>query len=409
MKLFFILQDVIIIVLESQKNEIAQRVSKLPLKLKYDFVILNNDNDLGTAEALSLISERIKSDVLLISCDTITNVDFFPVLNQFRTENASCVALFCENNLENVSSVVIPGPKMKYKQERDLVGINSENNRLLFLASTTDYQDNLPLPGHLLRSYGKITMHSGLTDAHIYLVKRWVINYLAKSDKFSTIKGELLPFIIKKQLSRPSNPVNNMGFSEINFDSNDIFDHVKQNELDQKILETNLNNFGRLKRSNNSELIRCFAHIAPTSSFCIRVNTILNYCIVNKSIFSVFQSLCGSNNAALISRNATVKSTQMSDCAIAENTTISEKTSLKSSIFGTNCLIDQKTRISDSVIMNNVTVEERVVIENSIVCNHATIKKGSILKNCLVGHNFIVQENTVKEKAHLTGEGFMEI
>jgi translation initiation factor eIF-2B subunit gamma len=50
-----------------------------------------------------------------------------------------------------------------------------------------------------------------------------------------------------------------------------------------------------------------------------------------------------------------------------------------------------------------------VVIENCIICDKAVIKKGSILKNCLVGFNFIVHEDTTKDKAHLTSEGFMEI
>lgn len=328
--------------------------------------------------------------------------------------DASCVAIFNNNNsgIES-SSVVVPGPKSKYKYEKDLVGINSENNRLLFLASTTDFQDNFSLPGHLLRSHGKIVIHSELNDTHIYLLKKWIVNYLAKrSDRFSTIKGELLPFIIKKQLSRPVNSTN-AGFSEVNFDSNDIFEHVKQNELDQKVLETNLNNFSRVKRSHDSELIRCFAYVAPTDSFCIRVNTILNYCTVNRNISSLFESICkdlaNSSNIQLISKNANIKSTQINDCAVAENTLISEKTSIKSSIFGINCNVGQKTKISDSMIMNNVIIEERVVLENSIICDKAKIGSGSILKNCLVGHNYVVAENTIKENAHLTGEGFMEI
>lgn len=54
-------------------------------------------------------------------------------------------------------------------------------------------------------------------------------------------------------------------------------------------------------------------------------------------------------------------------------------------------------------------VSFRVVIENCIICDKAVIKKGSVLKNCLVGFNFIVEEGTTKDKAHLTGEGFMEI
>lgn len=47
-----------------------------------------------------------------------------------------------------------------------------------------------------------MTIHSRLVDAHIYLIKRWVINFLCHNEGFSTIKGELLPYIIRKQLSK---------------------------------------------------------------------------------------------------------------------------------------------------------------------------------------------------------------
>lgn len=119
----------------------------------------------------------------------------------FRKNDASIVSLFINNASEN--SIIIPGPKYKHKQERDLAGINPKNDRLLFLASTSDFEKKVSLPGHLIRSHGKINIHSGLTDAHIYLVKKWVVDFLSQNEKFSTIKGELLPWIIKKQMSRP--------------------------------------------------------------------------------------------------------------------------------------------------------------------------------------------------------------
>lgn len=345
--------EAFIIVLESQKNEIAQRVDKLPLMLKSNFITISSDSDYGTADALRSISDKIKSDVLLISCDIITTVDLFPVLNMFRKNDASIVSLFINGSADN--SIIIPGPKAKHKQERDLVGINSENDQLLFLASTSDFEEFMALPAHLLRSHGKISIHSGLVDSHIYLVKKWIVDYLAKSDRFSTIKGELLPFIIKKQMSRPT--YTDSGHSEIGFDSNDIFSHVKQEALVQKVLDTNLNNFGRLKKSHDAELIRCYAYIAPPEALGVRVNTMLGYCTANRKIFGIWESLCG--NAPLVSPNAVIKSTQMSDCAVAENSTISEKTSIKATVFGMNCFVAEKTRISDSYIMNNVTIEKR--------------------------------------------------
>lgn len=398
--------------MESQKNEIAQRISKLPLKLKCEYISLAEEES-GTADALRVINERITKDVLILSCDTITNVDFYPVLNMFRSQDASLVSLFIKGSgIASSSSVNVPGPKSKPKLERDFVGMNVDDNRLLFLASTTDYHENVSLPGHLLRSHGKVKIFCGLSDSHIYLMKRWVLSYLFKSDKFITLKGELLPFIIKKQLSRPLNSSKGFAYSEVNFDSNDIFEYIRHNELNQKVLETNLNSSSRIKRSPDSELIRCFAYISPANFVCLRVNTIQNFCLINSEIVTLFPTFFNNKNsdALLISSQATINSTQMSETAVGEGTTISEKTSIKSSVFGVNCTIHPKTRISNSYIMNNVQIESNVVIEDCIICDKAVIQQGSVLKNCIVGHNYIVPASTSKEKAHLTGEEiFMEI
>lgn len=59
-----------------------------------------------------------------------------------------------------------------------------------------------------------------------------------------------------------------------------------------------------------------------------------------------------------MSPQSNVKSTQMTDCAVAEGTTITEKTSLKNCIFGTNCVVNIKSRASSSILMNGVIVEE---------------------------------------------------
>lgn len=60
----------------------------------------------------------------------------------------------------------------------------------------------------------------------------------------------------------------------------------------------------------------------------------------------------------LICPNTTIKSTQMTQCAVGDNTIVAEKTSLKNCVIGANCSIKQRTRISDSVLMNGVIIEE---------------------------------------------------
>lgn len=75
-------------------------------------------------------------------------------------------------------------------------------------------------------------------------------------------------------------------------------------------------------------------------------------------IVEFWEKLFPINAPPLVSPQSNVKSTQMTDCAVSDNTTITEKTSLKNCVLGSNGTVNMKTRISNSVLMNGVVVEE---------------------------------------------------
>lgn len=140
---------------------------------------------------------RIKTDLLVVSCDTITNVSLSPMFDLFRKNDASVVSLFSKGGVE--AEFTAPGPKTKYKPgrlscdftkpvihlinlilERDLIGISMDDQRLLFVASTSDFDEVVQLPGHLLRRNQRFKVYSRLLDTHIYLMKKWIIDFLDK-------------------------------------------------------------------------------------------------------------------------------------------------------------------------------------------------------------------------------------
>jgi translation initiation factor eIF-2B subunit gamma len=51
-------QEAIVVVIDSQKNEIQQKIDRTPLKLKIDYFTITENDDLGTASTLKLLSER---------------------------------------------------------------------------------------------------------------------------------------------------------------------------------------------------------------------------------------------------------------------------------------------------------------------------------------------------------------
>lgn len=173
--------------------------------------------------------------------------------------------------------------------ERDLIGIDEQTNRLVFLASASDFEEKFTLPLSLLNKHTKIKMHSNLIDSHVYVLKNWVIKYLKHEDSLTSLKGELLPHIVKKQLAKPPKTIDTNQSILTMKDPGDIFALAKEDALESTIRELSSFNdhTGDLKEAYHGDVVRCFAYVAPKGSFGVRVNTLQAYWSTNARV-SIF-------------------------------------------------------------------------------------------------------------------------
>lgn len=167
-----------VIVLENEKVDIQLALEPTPLKLKLDFATIPADSDFGTADSLRYIHERIKADPLIISCDLVTNISLYPLINKFREHDASLVSLLYRSGFE--VGYMVPGPKSKQKAERELIAIHPDTRRLLYMASSSDFEEVVPMNGHLMRKNQHMIMYSRMNDSHIYLMKKWTLDFIKK-------------------------------------------------------------------------------------------------------------------------------------------------------------------------------------------------------------------------------------
>lgn len=167
-----------------------------------------------------------------------------------------------------------------------MIGIDEQTKRLVFLASASDFESELSLPTTLLKKHTSVKIHSNLIDAHVYVLKNWVIRYLKSEENFLSIKGELLPHIIKKQLSKPPKPADTKESIINTSDSGDIFFFAKEDDLELAIRGVSSHNdhIGDLKAAYHNDSIRCFAYIPPKDTFGIRINNLPSYWSVNAKV-----------------------------------------------------------------------------------------------------------------------------
>ncbi|KAF4528444.1 hypothetical protein B566_EDAN013449, partial [Ephemera danica] len=192
-----------VIVLDEEQSEIKKALDKFDLKITLKYVSIKQDDDLGTADALRKVPRHGEKarDVLVVSCDLVTDEPLENLLNVFRQHEASLAALFFPS-IPDPTPGSIPGPKSKQKPERDLVGLDPVTSRLVLLASASDFEESLEVKMRMLRKHHRLEIHSRLTDAHLYVISKHLWKYITSDDNSdSTLKGEILPFIVKQQMS----------------------------------------------------------------------------------------------------------------------------------------------------------------------------------------------------------------
>uniref|UniRef100_A0A7M4FJV7 Translation initiation factor eIF2B subunit gamma n=1 Tax=Crocodylus porosus TaxID=8502 RepID=A0A7M4FJV7_CROPO len=337
------------------------KLLNLDTKLKLDIVYISDDLDGGTADSLRYIHPKIKTDVLVLSCDLITDVALHEVVDLFRAHNAM-LSMLMKKAHEPME--VVPGQKGKKApvEQRDFIGLDDTGKRLLFMANEADLDEEL-------------------------VIKRSI---LQKS--ITSIRSELIPYLVRKQFSCPTSSQQEQDYKEQDQKrrepkSLDIYSFMKEEEslLKFALGKTCWNDHqGDLNEAFHMGRVRCYVHVMK-EGLCFRVNTLGLYIEANRQVPKMLPLLCPDEHLVHASAQVTDKGMVGSDSIIGSSTQVGEKTSIKRSTIGNSCTIKDKVKITNCIIMNSVTIEEGCSLQNSVLCHHAVIGKGSDIKDCLIG------------------------
>ena len=135
--------EVIVIVPDSVKAEVAKFPEKFDLSLKLDVVAIPaQDAEQGTADSLRFVHEKLTGgEVMVVSGDVILeDADSLrSLVNLHRRKSAAMTCLLARPSLD-LKTVSVPGAKTtKYKRERDLIGLKEDH--LVFFTAEADVED----------------------------------------------------------------------------------------------------------------------------------------------------------------------------------------------------------------------------------------------------------------------------
>ncbi|XP_053893751.1 translation initiation factor eIF-2B subunit gamma isoform X1 [Malaclemys terrapin pileata] len=393
----------------------VQKLLNLDTKMKLDIVCIPDDADMGTADSLRHIHQKIKTDVLVLSCDLITDVALHEVVDLFRAHDATLSILMKK---AQEPTEMVPGQKGKKKpvEQRDFIGVDDTGKRLLFMANEADLDEELVIKRSLLQKHPRMHIRTGLVDAHLYCLKKYVVDFLAENRSLTSIRSELIPYLVRKQFSSPTSlrqgQDNKEQDQKKDQKSLDIYSYMKGDSLLEFAPDKSCWNGHSidLNEALHGGRVRCYVHIMK-EGLCYRVNTLGLYIEANRQVPKLLSTLlCPEEPLVHVSAQVMDRGLVGSDSIIGSSTQVGEKTSIKHSIIGSTCTIKDRVKITNCIIMNSVTIEEGSSLQSCLVCHNAVIEKGADLRDCLIGSSQRLEPKSKHVNEVIVGsEQLMEI
>ncbi|XP_064605278.1 translation initiation factor eIF2B subunit gamma-like isoform X2 [Liolophura sinensis] len=408
-------EEALIIVLESQLAEIQRAVSDAgDLRLRLEYVPIPDNSNWGTADSLRHIREKVKTDLLVLSCDLITNLPLHTLADVHRTYDATVTTLL-STVPQQFADIPAPGVKTKRKtEERDFFGLEGKENRMLFLSCEADLDEIIKFRRTMLKRHPHFCVKSNLVDCHMYMMKRWVLDYLEEQKNISTVKGELIPHLVKKQFSKAQmsldqdpTSVNQSVFSPDKTIRTDIYSFIKEDDMEKLAKEFSpwIDHSGDMADCYHGDKIRCYAYIQD-GGFCVRANTLGTYCEANRQISRQLPTLFPTKDISLIHPSVVTKEKSQigSDSVVGEGVSVGEKVSIKRSVIGRHCSIGDRVKVTNSVIMGHVTVKEGSVITGCVIGANSHINERCELKDCVLDNG-----QTIMAMGKFTNEAIVDL
>jgi len=401
--------EFIIVVLESKENMFSQALKMCcDFKVKFKFVTIPDGEDSGTVGTLKYLKDIIKTDVIIISCDLITDAPFHRLADIHRTHDATLTALIAPRLELQQEREIMQSGKVTTKDadqgQKDFISIDESENRLLFMLNEAEADgDVISVRKSLLKRYPYMKIQNDLVDSHMYIMKKWLIDFFADRGSFESLKADAVPFIINKQFSTS---LSKCGGQDLDTSLQspkkeggkpELIDYVNEDDVRSSVRDWSVN-WDADKRLASKNLIRCHAYVTEGTT-CIRVNNLPAYTYINREITKSIPIIFPNLEFAKIHTTVQIKEKSQigTDCMVGECVNVSDNVSVKKSTIGKHCKIGSKVKISNSVIMEYVTIGDRCNIQGSIICNYAHVKEGCTIKDCQVGANHTVKADHNRE------------
>lgn len=349
-------------------------------QMTIDLVVV--EEMMGSADGLRAVSDRLRGDFFCLSADFISQFSLSDLTNLHRLSTS------------DITITMVQSPKDGSKDDIDqeYLGI-CDNGRVLMKTPALEIDGGITLSKALLHRAGRFRLRNDLSDIGIYLMSHWLLEFVTSNKRISSIRNDLLPFVINRQFQPKEYLVEHIPAIE----------HRKRALAALETYET------RTDHGAGQDLLRCFALVYEPNAgaaanasapalIVSRLTTLASYLALNKDIplHQYTSRTPWARASGYMKKEMTV---------LGEGTDVSDKTiTVKQCSIGANVKIGAKTKLNNCIIMDNASIGENCTVQNSIICDRVVIESGCNLNECNVGSGYRVVAAT-----KVRGESFSTV
>ncbi|CAJ2512042.1 Uu.00g076670.m01.CDS01 [Anthostomella pinea] len=427
------------------------------------------DQNTGTAEILRLpeVREIVSSNFVVLPCDLICELGGDKLLQAWMVKAASLpdllgdgapphsnggLSVWYETKAANPVKgeetdfvATTPMPQSMVPTSKDSL---LQNLSHLAYSMPTDSLNDLieakksfPIRHGLLRKHPRLKMRTTYRDAHIYILPKWIMDFVQENDRLETIGEDVIGWWAKATWQTGLGEKLGMmkvleGRADTSRKGGDAEDDNSSPEGGR--LSSPSRSPGRYdssppadshKRQSDGLIAKPATTIVPPILAYIhppqpdapllrRVDTaplLLAISLQLAKLPSIEET--GPEAASPFAHTRKVAypdgvkprtTITRPDCLIADNVMVDEKTSIKESVVGANCQIKEGAKLFQCLLMDGVVVGKGCKLTRCILGKRSEVGEGSTLTNCEVQENLLVEPRTEDKDNKLMSSSGME-
>ncbi|KAG8857052.1 hypothetical protein FRB96_005982 [Tulasnella sp. 330] len=409
---------------------------------------LEDDESMGTADVLREFADSFQADLIVLPCDFIPppELSLSTLLDAYRmdTEESMLAALLYERG-----EVVKDGPPLF------VAGLN-EKKKILLHVPTEEPDEDLQLRMSLMWKSPHVRFTSRYLPAHVYVLKRNVLELLSQRTDISSIKEDLIPWLCRTQYRRATrrkygptlvkqggNPQSlALGHSTVqppiksallrthhhthlngsagNDDEGDLESELMSPQsppissaatsepMSPRIHAALMTFDGQPKGGSDVDVcLRCtyVAHKLE-NGVAARANTLKSYFEANRLCLKEGSYIAPSpHQPSTSAASANLTSNPINPLSTLPDQLIDRRAQISSdSLIGASTRVGERTSIKKTVIGSHCTIGKGVKISGCVLMDFVVVKDNAKLDNTILSRHVVVEEkSTAKDCEAATG------